>query len=386
MASGFTLFHNISNYTYESEKDAEDKIWYERWYEWSKSTFLKNGPGLLLLLFLSAFFSTINFYSGMTRADSSWQISYRYLLAWILVNYSLAMILLFLIIPENVYLREINRTMFLYCLIATAFPELAANIKLQMGDGKAALDLMKYKTKVAQYIDNQIGRGIERDKNYYLRFLESFYENKPQEFETRFTNFMNSNISDPVEIQTYTELLKAAPISPGDILSEVQKKPDLTQKLLSFFGDIVENIKSFPEWELITAFNYRLSPENAKALVTSNITTVGKFMKSRNKDPDFIKLSEKTHIKSTELNAAYYIVKKAWSLWFKRTLKWGFAGMAILTLLIYLITKQESHYQNSVAMPADEYLSDSSEEPVNDLEEFPSDESLNLDETSGNSE
>lgn len=343
----------LMSQNYPSKTDVQSEAWYKSVGRDLQTNLLENGPGLLLLLFLSTFFSTINFYSSMARADSSLQTSFRYLLAWILVNYTLAMILLFLIIPKEVNLQEISQTMFLYCLIATAFPELAANIKLQMGEGKTALDLMKYKTKVAQYIDDQIARSIERDENYYLWFLESFYNNKPREFEARFTNFVNSRITDQNEIQIYTELLKANPISSRDILSEVRKNPGSKQKLLSFLGDIVENIKSFPEWELITGFNYRLTPADAKALVAANITTVGKLMKLRGKDPDFIDLGQKTNIKPSELNAAYYIAKKAWVTRFKRTLEFGLTGAAILALLIFLVFLQESHFSNSIDVTDD---------------------------------
>jgi hypothetical protein len=365
-----SLFLN-SIQDFPSEEEVKSHPW-KYPGDWLENNLWSNGPGLLLLFFLSAFFSTINFYSSMTRADTSLQISSRYLLAWILVNYTLAMILLFLILPEENKFEKIDQTTFLYCLIATAFPELAANIKLQMGDGKAALDIMKYKTQVAQYIDNHIARSVNREKSYYMRFLESFYENNTQEFKIRFTNFMNSNITDPVEIETYTGFLQANPISPGDILSEVQKSPETSQKFLSFFWDIVENIKSFPEWELINGFNYRLTPENAKALVTADITTVGKFMKSRNKDPEFSELSERTHINSTELNAAYFIVKKAWALRFKRALKLGFAGMTILALLILLMIKQGDHNQNSID-------DESNEENIRD-NQFTSTEDISNDE------
>lgn len=333
---------------YPSKAEVQSEAWYKSVARDLQSNLFESGPGLLLLLFLSAFFSTINFYSSMARADTSLQTSFRYLLAWILVNYTLAMILLFLIIPKDVNLQEISQTMFLYCLLATAFPEIAANIKLQMGEGKTALDLMKYKTKVANYIDDQIARSIEREENYYLWFLESFYGNKPKEFEARFTNFLNSRITDLVEIQTYTGLLKANPISIRDILSEVRKNPDTKQKLLSFWGDIVENIKSFPEWDIITGFNYRLTPADAKALVAANITTAGKLMKLRNNDPDFVDLGGKTNIKPSELNAAYYIAKKAWAARLKNALKFGLTGITILALLTFLLFLQESHFSSSI--------------------------------------
>src|SRR5262245_6644631 len=150
-------------------------------------------PGALFLLGLSLLFSTINFYTELRRRQRDLHQAFRYLLVWSFVNYVFALLFLTLIVPDEVSLASVNRTLLMYCLVATALPELSANIRLQLGrSDQRALDLYKYKMKVSDLIARRMDRASSRAQSADRAFLEAHYESRPEEFVRRFRIFLQT--------------------------------------------------------------------------------------------------------------------------------------------------------------------------------------------------
>ena len=236
--------------------------------------------GALLLLVLSLLFSTVNFYAELRRRQRNLRKAFRYLLVWSFVNYVFALLFLILILPDGLSLASINRTLVMYCLVATALPELSANIRLQLGrSDERTLDLYKYKTKVSDLIARRMERASARAQGQDRAFLEAHYASQPDEFLHRFRIFVQSaGLSEVEQAYLKDKLQDAALKSPSTVLEVVGERPALLRKVLDHFADDVERFRVSPKARLLTTIQPDPTDDEVQQLVQAGITTARGFL------------------------------------------------------------------------------------------------------------
>ena len=244
---------------------------------------LPNVPGALLLLALSICFSTINFYTEVPVNKRSIKGSGRYLVLWICINYLFALFILLLMLPETVVLSSISKTLFVYCFLATAIPELAANLKLQFAGSQQTIDLYKYKSQVSGIISHRVASSVAQSRSLQLIALSHHYYGRLDEFLDRLSILMNQEGVTDTEREKLNRLsdsLRAEPIR-GEARRTMQLEgqyADIADKLLQFFEQDILAFSKSPAAHLMKHLQPHLGIEEALRLVDAGVTSAPLFM------------------------------------------------------------------------------------------------------------
>jgi hypothetical protein len=295
--------------------------------------------GGLLLLGLSVLFSTINFYSELRRRQRPLRHAFRYLLLWVSVNYVFALLFLVLILPEEMSLASLSRTLLMYCLVATALPELSANIRLQLGRSEErTLDLYKYKARVSDLIAQRMDRASAQKQSRDRAFLEAHYESQPEEFVHRFRIFLQEgDLSESEHAFMRGRIQDPAMKSSAAILATVGERPALMRKLLDYFADDVQRFGESPKARLLTDLRLDPTRDEVHQLVGEGITTARSFLYRTMFEFQRQRLAEKTHIATQRLRALRVSTHDAWRRRRRRQIRalaLGLVGLAAMVLLL----------------------------------------------------
>jgi len=240
---------------------------------------LPNIPGALLLLIMSTFFSSINFFSdNSAKKNRTFRGAGRYFALWVSVNYFFALLILLLILPENVSLESFSRTLFVYCLLATALPELSANIRLQFGQSDKAIDLYKYKSQVSGLISDRVATVATKERNDQLIVLANFYYGRPDEFLDRLNTLIGLEDLSKTERESLELLSKQIEEHPveGDMQHVFQLGKQhmvVVPRLLAFFESDIKSFRSSASSSLMKQLRPHLNIDEARGLVGSGVTS-----------------------------------------------------------------------------------------------------------------
>jgi hypothetical protein len=273
---------------------------------------LLNSPGLLLLLTLSVLFGSINFFKDISapRIHPGRRIG-QYLIVWLTANYLFALLFLFLILPDDVGLQTINKTLFVYCIIATALPEVATNIRLSIGKTDNGLNLYQYKEQVSDIISDRMRFSHDNYRSHQLVCLSYYYYDRLSDFLDKLSIFENQIALTPEE-QGSLEALKIN-LTSNPVGGEVQHVLKLQQqhkilepKLLSFFDDDIRYFKNSPVSELMRKLGPMLKVDEARQLVSLGVTNTRWFL-LRCHVPSFReKVAARTGIDSNRIENIYH--------------------------------------------------------------------------------
>lgn len=240
-------------------------------------------PGLFVLLLFSTFFGTINFLSELPKKQKPIRRAYWYLLVWITVNYLFSLMVLFLIIPENFELSNVDRTLLFYCLVATAIPELSSNIRLQMGKSSQSLDLHKYKVKVSGLIAQRLNQATNEERSRALESIAHIYSDRLTEFRERLNLLSLEPDLTAGEKKSLTDLLdgqkkRDSVNTDGSVSSMMRDYEGLIPRLLVFFHDEIEQFQKSVVANLMNLLASNVRLDEANKLVKIGITSRARFM------------------------------------------------------------------------------------------------------------
>lgn len=295
--------------------------------------------GALLLLGLSVLFSTINFYTELRRRQRGLRRAFRYLLLWVSVNYVFALLFLVLILPEGMSLASVSRTLLMYCLVATALPELSANIRLQLGRSEErTLDLYKYKARMSDLIAQRMDRASAQRQSRDRAFLEAHYEGQPEEFVHRFQVFLQEgDLTEAEQAHMRTRTEDPAMKSAHAILAAVGGRPALMRKLLDYFADDVDRFRESPKARLLTELRLDPTRDEVHRLVEAGITTARGFLYRTMFEFQRQKLGGATHITPQRLRALRVSTHDAWRRRRGRRFWIGTAGLVGVSVVVLLL-------------------------------------------------
>ncbi len=286
----FAAVHDIS-YAKEQNSSFENNIYeneappetIENLKALLKNLIIPNIPGMGMLLVMSSFFSSINFYTAVQQRRHSFHVVTRYLAAWIFFNYLFALLILLLILPADLTLSEINKTLFVYCVVATAMPEIAANLKLQLGNSTSAIDLYKYKIKVSNLITERLGISEAEQRSKELMALAFFYYKRLDQFLDKlliFSNQENLSAKEIEDIDEFRKKLEEHPVDgrPGRVMQLKREHFKMVPKLIEFFREDIQSFKASPVADLLDKLHPLLDIDEARRLVEAGVTNPRGFL------------------------------------------------------------------------------------------------------------
>ncbi len=300
---------------------------------------LPNIPGAIMLLFMSSLFSSINFYSAVQSKRRPLRVMTRYLAAWIFFNYLFALIVLVLILPKDMSLSEINKTLFVYCLAATAMPEIAANLKLQLGNSTNAIDLYKYKIKVSDLITERLGSCVAEQRCKELMALAYFYQGRLDRFLDKLAILQNQEDltrEEIDEIGAFAEQLKNSPVDgkASRVIELQNEHHKIVPKLIRFFRDDIRYFVSSPVAEMMARLHPLLGIDEARKLVEAGVTSPRGFL-WRGRFKYFRKrLADSTGIDESRLASLYYSTRETEKKRWLARIRWGAVAMAVLIIVL----------------------------------------------------
>ena len=309
---------------------------------------LPNIFGAILLLALSAFFSSINFYKDVpSRQFNKGHRVGRYLAAWIVANYIFALLFLLLILPDNVSLSSVDKTLFVYCLIATALPELATNIKLSLGKTRESLDLYKYKEQLSLLISDRAKQSCEDYRSQQLVNLSYYYYDRASDFLDRLDIFQNQAELSAEESESLDRLkvgLEKDPIRgrAHRVLPLQREHMILVPRLLRFFESDIRKFNDSPIADLMKKLGPRMKIHEARALVDSGVTSSTWFL-IRCHLPIYRRhLADRTGIERSRIDLLYHSSRFVARKRRRRGYAWVISTSFVLVLTVALFSWHES--------------------------------------------
>jgi hypothetical protein len=271
---------------------------------------VNNLPGISLLVLLSALFSTINFYAALRDRGIGFGATTRYLVGWIFVNFLLSLLILILILPPDMTLDHVDRTIFVYCLLATAIPEIATNIKVQMGDTTRGIDLYKYKKQVSRLIMDRA--GVTGSLRQALRFqcLTYYYHDHKVAFEERMSAFAQQEHFSGDEQQALETLFQQIRASHGAGPKPFQPSPQLEAilpRLIEYFADDINDYLQTSEAKLMRGLRYaHTSIDDVRNLVRAGVLSPAAFFRRMRSTARRKQLADTTGIAEQRLEEIYF--------------------------------------------------------------------------------
>lgn len=306
-------------------------------------------PGSLLLLFFSLLFSSINFYGILPQEQHSLKRSWKYLLWWVIVNYIFAMIFLLLILPSGVSLTNLNKTLLLYCLAATALPELSANIKLQFGTFEnQSLNLYKYKNKISDIIAKQLTKAYMNKRREDLTCLLYFYTDRLDALKNKLTGFLRQiNVSTMGDMNFSACIEDVSNTSADSLISCFTEKEEIMTSLIDHFQDDIDHFKESPVFNLMSALRPQLSVQDARRLVRQGIVSPQQFILHTWFNFQRRRIATATGIDLDQLRLVHFSTRKVLRRKRLNRLKAVFVSSAIVLVIIFLIYNQaDRSYHN----------------------------------------
>ena len=265
-------------------------------------------PGAILLLFFSTFFSTVNFFSEIPEDARSPAKLWKYLVLWILTNYTLAIIVLVLILPDTLKLDAITSQLAVYCLAVSALPEVSANVRLQLGRSNSrALDLYKYKTKLSGIIIRQMSLSTLQNQYREREYLESHFADDVSKLRRKLTAFVQQSDLPESERRVVLErVLHDDEATSESLLSLLEKGASVRSKMLEFFREDIERFRRSPMAVLLNGLEPRVSVAEARQLVANGITSRWRFCLRTTVSFQRRRLTKRTGISEERLRLVHY--------------------------------------------------------------------------------
>ena len=334
---------NDKDFYEKANKTVEQKPLQEKIVNLLQEKLLPNLPGALLLFVFSAFFSSMNFFSEVSEQSRSAISVYKYLSVWILINYLFALIILFLILPETVGLKEVNKTLFLSCLLATAIPEISANLRLQLGKSNRALDLYKYKLKISGLISQKVTQANIERRSQQLISLALYYSNRMDQFRQKLQILMGQSDLTEEEKEGLKSLMEFVSGQSANMTIEQAVSTVLVRfqsvipKLLDFFHVDVARFERSPVSLLMKGLQPLLTVDEARRLVEVGIVSPAKFSIRCATEAKRQDLAEKTGIDMRRITMLYFSSRHEYIHRRIRNISWVVVIVLILTVNIFLI-------------------------------------------------
>ncbi len=251
----------------------------EKCYNFYERIVAPNWKGAAVLLALSALFSSINFYTILPDSSQRLKKGYKYLFLWISVNYIFALILLFIILPDDVSMTQMDKTFFLYCLIATAFPEISTNVRLQIGKSEQhALDLQKYKKTFSNIIGREMQKAYSLDKKRRLECLKAYYADKPDLRDKLELMALQADVSEEIRKRILDKISNGDPDNNKTLINMIMSVPRMSDQLLDYFQDDIEKFRNWPEYRLMNDLQPDVTDQESARLVERGITNPSMFI------------------------------------------------------------------------------------------------------------
>lgn len=240
-------------------------------------------PGAMLLFLFSAVFSSINFFTDLSDQTKYGYHVYKYLAVWILVNYLLALVILLVILPDTVGLDKITTQLAYSVFLATAIPEISANLRLQLGKSSRSLDLYKYKTKISGLIAERVSEAVIDRRSQQLLSLALYYNKNIEQFSRKLLIFTSqSNLTDEEKdsLNALRERIdrEKESFNIERIVSElIGNTNSVVPKLVSFFRNDIRKFESSPVSRLMKSLHPLVTLDESRKFVKCGISSPGKF-------------------------------------------------------------------------------------------------------------
>lgn len=322
--------------------------------DWVSMYISPNIPGALFLLLLSALISTLTFYSDLKRSAVSGKGSFRYLALWIFGNYLFALIMLLLILPPDKGFNEMDRTMLLYCLVASTMPELSAYLKIQLGNSERGINLYKIRETFTQYVSNRVGSISDQGEWRELSELKEAFSGRSQELQEKLTSL--ANVCNLPAEQKESILHNIQGKSVDHVFDFISALDEATkQKVLCYFAEELERYQKSSKSRLIRNLYPPISPTEADALVIHGVTTPLRFFLRTTGQMQRTKLQSSTRIDLNKLALIHNemksnIVSRSTRLCFKLIAM--LLVLCVLLLAFYTVGKnmENSYSPNSITL------------------------------------
>jgi len=291
-----------------------------------------NLPGATLLLVICILISTLTFYADLKRNNLSGRGSNRYLLLWIFGNYSFALVLLVLILPEGTRLDQLDRTLLLYCLIASGLPEMSAYLKIQIGNSNKGVNLYKVRELFTNYIARQINLISENSQWHELQLFKYAFIGKAGQLDEKLIAF--TNLCDFADAEKH-EILACLPSANSNDLDAsvgclMRLNSETKSKLFSFFSEDLRRYQSSSSAKLVKSLYPPISAMEAQSLVVNGIVSPLRFLIKTIGRSQRNKLSNVTHIENDKLALLHNELRGVYRVKFKRFI------MGILVFIVFV--------------------------------------------------
>lgn len=302
--------------------------------DWIRMYISPNLPGALFLLFLSALISTLTFYSDLKRSSVTGRGSIRYLVLWIFGNYLFALIMLLLILPPDKGFNEMDRTMLLYCLVASSMPELSAYLKIQLGNSERGINLYKIRESFTQYVSNRVGSISDQGEWRELGALKEAFSGRGRELHEKLVTL--ANVCNLPEEQKESILTRIKDKTVDEVFDFVSSLDDVTKdKVLCYFAEELERYQESSKSKLIRSLYPPISPLEADALIINGVTSPIRFFIRTTGQTRRSTLQKRTQI---DLNRLALIHNEMRSGLVRRTTRGFFKVLIALVILCVLAT------------------------------------------------
>lgn len=317
---------------------------------------IPNWEGFLLLLFLSIIFSSINFFTELPDRNKFNKTVVYYLVLWAMVNYIFALILLILILPPDIELGRISKGLFIYCLVATALPELSANLRLQIGQSSSGmLDLHKYKARVSQMITKRLERNAFEYQNRLLKNLLNFYTGRMPEFlKTMKTCSINCDLTDNDKRALDSIIREIEESADGEdlLMNVLSRNSGPLPIILEMFKKEIEYFENSTVSILMSRLHPLITVIEARKLVNNNIKSVKKFIVSTVFGFQRRRLSRILNIPEDRIMEIRNVTLSEKRRAFNSRFKWAFAVLLIfgfaslfVNALVYTKEYEDKNYE-----------------------------------------
>jgi hypothetical protein len=306
-----------------------------------------NAPGLLLLALLSVFFSVMNFYTVLRAPGAGSPVSSKYLLVWVVANFILSLVILALILPSGMTLSSFDRTIFVYCVIATALPEVATNLRIQMGETARGIDLYKYKKQLSNLIANRVSVTDSLRQGQLFSYLTSYYFNQWDQFQERLIAFGRQDGLSENERAALRNLQEglAGRCGQGDLASAfrfAREHEALIPKLLEYFAGDIDDYLLTAEAKLMRSLRYaHISIHEVKRLVGCGIVSPRLFFRRVARSRTRAAVSQECGIDERRLQDVYYNSRGAYRKHVRAIWIWTFGCAITAAAAAFLIVQIE---------------------------------------------
>lgn len=305
-------------------------------------TILKSLPGTVVLLIVSVLISTLTFFADLRRSNISGKGSSRYLALWIFGNYSFALVLLILILPEGTSLSSPDRTLLLYCIIASGLPEFSAYMKIQLGDSKNAVDFYRFREKFTQFVAEKIASDEDIYERKIFQLLRFEFDEEPEHLNDKLITFTNvCDFSDNEK----TEILACLPSANENRVDKsveglMTLNPVIKNKLFNFFREDIRRSRASLAAKLVQNLYPPVSAQQARNLVRNGVISPMRFFLRTVGKSQRNKLSGTTNITSDSLALIHNELRGVYREKFKRYVYGTILLIGFLIVSSFILGKQ----------------------------------------------